>query len=128
MSRVRSRDTAPEMQLRRALHAAGMRYRLSGALPGRPDLVFTRARIAVFIDGCYWHGCPVHATRPKTNAAWWAAKLDRNIERDCEVNAALRAEGWQVIRVWAHELLPGKQQNVARVVARVKRVLQRRMQ
>lgn len=120
MSRVRSRDTRPEMRLRRALHAAGMRYRLRSSLPGKPDIVFPRARVAVFVDGCFWHVCPLHATRPKSNKKWWAAKLDRNVERDREVDAALASAGWQVVRIWAHELASSRNDNLSGVVERVK--------
>ena len=111
MSRQASRDTLPEMMLRRKLHARGLRY----TLHRRPvpyvrrtaDIVFSRAQVAVFVDGCFWHGCPEHATAPKTNAEWWATKLARNVERDRETDALLAAAGWSVIRVWEHEL-PGE--------------------
>lgn len=124
MQAVRSRDTAPELTLRRALHARGLRYRLYAKLPGKPDLVFPRARVAVFVDGCYWHGCPLHATRPKTNADWWAAKLDRNMERDREVDAALAATGWRVIRMWAHQVMGGTHGDLPRMIARVEDAIQ----
>lgn len=102
-----ARDTAPELALRRVLHARGLRYRVDLApLPGlrrRADVVFTRARLAVFVDGCFWHRCPQHATEPKSNAAWWQAKLDRNVARDRDTDAVLAAAGWLVLRVWEHE-------------------------
>lgn len=107
MSRQRTRDTKPEMLLRRELYRRGLRYRVNAALPGLPrrraDVLFTRARVAVFVDGCFWHGCPEHKTAPTTNGAWWAAKLARNIERDRETDAHLRSSGWTVLRVWEHE-------------------------
>lgn len=107
MSRQRTRDTEPEMLLRRELHRRGLRYRVDAALPGLPrrraDVLFTRARVAVFIDGCFWHGCPKHKTAPTSNGAWWAAKLARNIERDRETDAHLRSFGWTVLRIWEHE-------------------------
>jgi DNA mismatch endonuclease (patch repair protein) len=107
MSRQRTRDTEPEMLLRRELHRRGLRYRVDAALPGLPrrraDVLFTRARVAVFVDGCFWHGCPEHKTAPTSNGAWWAAKLARNIERDCETDAHLRSFGWTVLRVWEHD-------------------------
>lgn len=103
----RRRDTKPEMRVRRILHAEGMRYRVdaraTGATRSRADIVFTRRRIAVFIDGCFWHRCPIHGTAPKANAAYWRPKLDRNVERDSEVTAALTAAGWTVLRFWEHE-------------------------
>lgn len=101
-------DTAPEIAVRRALHRAGHRFRkdfsiTAGNVRVRPDVVFTRARLAVFIDGCFWHGCPTHGNQPKANAEYWRLKLRRNAERDARVNAALIADGWGVIRVWEHE-------------------------
>ena len=124
MSRVRDRDTAPELSLRRALHAAGLRYRLRVPLPGKPDIVFPRARVAVFVDGCYWHSCPIHATQPKTRAEWWAAKLARNRERDIQVNSLLARAGWRVIRVWAHEVAGGKHGDLLGAVARIASAIQ----
>lgn len=107
MSRQRRRDTAPELALRRELHRRGLRFRVDHPVPGLPrrraDVVLTRARIAVFVDGCFWHGCPVHATWPAENARWWAAKLRRNVERDRETDEHLRALGWTVLRFWEHE-------------------------
>jgi DNA mismatch endonuclease, patch repair protein len=102
------RDTKPELALRSALHARGLRfrkdYRLNlGTLRPRPDIVFTRSRVAVFVDGCFWHSCPEHrGTTPKTNSDYWEPKLARNVERDREYDDALRAAGWTVIRVWEH--------------------------
>lgn len=107
MSRQAVRDTAPELLVRRQLHALGLRYRLHrrplSGVRRTADIVFSRARVAVFVDGCFWHGCPEHGTAPKTNAAWWATKLACNIERDAETDALLAAAGWTVIRIWEHE-------------------------
>ena len=107
MSTQRRRDTAPEMRLRRALHAHGERYRLGCAVPGLSrctiDLAFPRRRVAVFVDGCFWHRCPEHGTSPKANSAWWASKLAANQERDRRVGDALASAGWTSIRVWEHE-------------------------
>ncbi|MFF9377763.1 very short patch repair endonuclease [Streptomyces griseoluteus] len=107
MSRQGSRDTAPEVAVRRLLHAAGMRYRVNVPVPGMPrrtiDIVFGKAKVAVFMDGCFWHGCPEHATHPKANAEWWRAKLDKNIARDLETTSHLRSAGWTVLRFWEHE-------------------------
>ncbi|WP_100365085.1 DNA mismatch endonuclease Vsr [Diaminobutyricimonas aerilata] len=103
----RGRDTKPELAIRRLLHAAGYRYRVDTApIPGmrrRADIVFTRRRIAVFIDGCFWHGCPQHYTAPKTNADFWARKVEANRARDSDTDRTLRAAGWTVLRVWEHE-------------------------
>lgn len=107
MSRQRSRDTEAEWSLRRILHARGLRYRVDAVLPGLPrrraDILFPRQKVAVFVDGCFWHGCPVHKTFPKSNAAWWAKKLARNVERDRETDAHLADLGWEVLRIWEHD-------------------------
>lgn len=103
----KARDTKPELAVRRALHAAGFRYRVdirpSLELRSRADIVFTKRKIAVFVDGCFWHGCPLHATMPKINVDYWAPKLQRNIERDRETTLKLESLGWVVLRFWAHE-------------------------
>ncbi|MFF5427261.1 MULTISPECIES: very short patch repair endonuclease [unclassified Streptomyces] len=107
MSRQARRDTAAEVMVRRLLHAAGLRYRVNVPVPGLPrrtiDIAWGGARIAVFLDGCFWHGCPLHATHPKANAEWWRAKLDRNMARDRETTEHLIAQGWVVLRFWEHE-------------------------
>ena len=106
MSRVRGRDTGPEMRVRRAAHAKGLRYRLHrGDLPGRPDMVFPKRRIAVFVHGCFWHrhpGC-AKASTPKSNVAFWEEKFTRNVERDRRAYGALEADGWTVLTVWECE-------------------------
>jgi DNA mismatch endonuclease (patch repair protein) len=106
----RARDTVPELRLRSALHALGYRYRVSARplpeLARTADLVFRRCRIAVFVDGCYWHGCPKHYGEPATNAEYWRGKIGRNRERDADTNFRLRAAGWRPVRVWEHEPLP----------------------
>lgn len=103
----RSRDTKPELAVRRLLHAAGLRYRVSfrpiANLRRTADIVFTKHRIAVFIDGCYWHACPVHGTTAKLNSAYWSTKLAGNVARDADTNNRLRDEGWIVLRFWEHE-------------------------
>lgn len=111
MQANRRSDTKPEAQLRKALHKLGYRYRkdllvrLDGAVRVRPDIVFTARKVAVFVDGCFWHVCPDHGRQPTTNEWYWTPKLRRNMERDQVVNDALREEGWQVVRVWEHETL-----------------------
>ncbi|MER5482752.1 very short patch repair endonuclease [Streptomyces sp. NPDC002812] len=101
------RDTRPEMAVRRLLHGSGLRYRLQWKVPGMSrrtiDVAFPGRRVAVFVDGCFWHGCPDHATSPKANSEWWRAKLDRNGERDRETTAHLERDGWVVLRFWEHE-------------------------
>jgi DNA mismatch endonuclease (patch repair protein) len=106
MKATRRRDTAAELALRSALHRRGLRFRVDTApLAGgrrRADIVFPRARVAVFVDGCFWHGCPEHGTRPKENAEWWLAKLDANRSRDADTNRELADAGWRVLRFWQH--------------------------
>lgn len=120
MARAARRETAPELALRRALHADGYRFRVVHPVPGNRrrsiDIAFTRARVAVFVDGCFWHGCPVHGTQPRANSEWWTTKLAANRERDVDTDRLLREAGWQVVRVWEHEPV---EQAVAAVVAAV---------
>lgn len=101
------RDTNPELALRRAVHARGLRYRVDArpltSVRRTADLLFTRARVAVFLDGCFWHGCPEHHTVAKTNAQFWAEKVRRNRERDAETDRLLAEAGWVVVRIWEHE-------------------------
>lgn len=104
MARVRSADTGPEMALRRALWQAGLRYRVRPSMPGRPDLAFLRCRIAVFVDGCFWHGCEEHYKVPATNATFWSEKIARNRKRDLDVESVLAQLGWTVLRFWEHEI------------------------
>lgn len=115
MARVRSKDTAPELALRRALWRHGLRYRLRPKLPGTPDLCFVTARLAVFVDGCFWHGCPQHYSAPVRNAEFWSKKITRNIERDQRTQSALETQGWTVMRIWEHEL----EADMAGIIARI---------
>lgn len=107
MGRQRRRDTAPETALRRALHSRGFRFQVDHPVAGLPrrraDIVFTRVRLAVFVDGCFWHACPEHGTTPRTRNAWWTEKLDRNVARDRDTDARLRGAGWTVLRFWEHQ-------------------------
>lgn len=106
MQRQARRDTGPELAVRRLLHGMGFRYRIDIApLPGmraRADLVFRRVKVAVFIDGCFWHGCPLHGTLPKSNTEWWHDKIAANRGRDERIDAALHQAGWLPLRFWAH--------------------------
>jgi DNA mismatch endonuclease (patch repair protein) len=115
------RDTPPELALRSALHKLGFRFRVDWPLPDtrrRADLAFVSARVAVFVDGCFWHGCPAHGTWPKANAAWWRAKILTNIKRDRDTNERLRVAGWRVLRFWEHQGCDGAAKVVANVVRR----------
>ena len=107
MAKVRTTDTAPEMEIRSRLHAMGFRYRVDRRperdVNTRADIVFGPAKVAVYVDGCFWHGCPDHGSKPKTNRDYWLPKLRANKRRDVEIDLALRKSGWLVIRVWEHE-------------------------
>lgn len=120
MARIKGVHTAPERVLRSALWRAGLRYRLYARAPiGRPDVVFPNQRVAVFIDGCFWHGCPQHYVRPRSREEFWAAKLASNVDRDRQQTMQLEALGWRVIRVWEHTVF----EQCAEVVERVRDAL-----
>jgi len=109
--RGNAKATLPEARLRSALHRAGLRFRKNArpiaSIRCRPDVVFPRDRVAVFVDGCFWHGCPQHFRPPRTNAPYWDAKIARNMERDERNDEELSRAGWKVIRVWEHEDVDG---------------------
>jgi DNA mismatch endonuclease (patch repair protein) len=122
MARIRSRGNRDtELALAKWLRAHGITgWRRNQRVFGRPDFVFRRVRVALFADGCFWHGCPVHGTRPRTNAAFWRKKIARNRERDGEVTRFLRKNGWRVLRVWEHELARKIERRLA---ARIRRAV-----
>lgn len=107
LARVRQKDTATELRLRRTLHARGLRYRLHVPLLKKPrrvaDIVFRRRKLAIFVDGCFWHGCPQHGTSSKSNAEFWRDKIETNKKRGLDTNKRLTEAGWRVLRVWEHE-------------------------
>ena len=109
MSVLARRDTAPEVNLRRELHRRGLRYRVQVKVPGNNrrtiDIAFTKARLAVYVDGCFWHGCPEHHVRPRANSEWWTWKIERNQARDRDTDCQLEASGWKVLRIWEHLLV-----------------------
>lgn len=117
-------DTKPELRLRRALHNRGYRYRkdlplvLANGIRVRPDVVFTARKVAIFVDGCFWHSCQYHCRTPATNREYWVTKLRRNVERDRAVTEALRHNGWQVVRIWEHETLDAALAAVIAVVSK----------
>lgn len=122
MARIRARNTSPELRLRRALWRAGLRYRLHHPTPhGRPDVVFPARKVAVFVDGCFWHGCPVHYVRPRSREQFWCKKLRDNVDRDRRQTIALEAAGWRVVRIWEHEVY----EELEEVVRRVETALER---
>ena len=120
MATLARRDTAPELALRSVLHRRGLRYRVQLHVPGnrrrRIDIAFTRVKVAVFVDGCFWHGCPEHGTRPVANSEWWDWKMQRNQNRDADTNRLLAEHGWVVVRVWEHEDPVEAAERVAEVV------------
>lgn len=128
MQANRSRDTKPELAVRRILHAAGLRYRVAARVEPdvrrTVDVVFTRQRIAVLIDGCFWHGCPEHWVLPKTNIEYWQEKIDRNTARDRDTDARLAERGWTVLRFWEHEV----RADAGAVASAVEHAVRERMQ
>jgi DNA mismatch endonuclease (patch repair protein) len=120
MQRQRRRDTKPEVEIRRLLHAAGFRFRIDTVLEpdlrARGDIVWRGRKLVVFVDGCFWHGCPEHATQPKANADWWREKLAGNVARDRRTDAELIARGWRVLRYWEHERPADVVQDLARAL------------
>src|SRR5689334_2931854 len=129
MQATAQRDTPGELVLRAAVHRAGLRFRVDWRLPGlrrRADLAFTASRVAVFVDGCFWHGCPTHGTWPKANAAWWREKIEGNRRRDHDTDRGLKRAGWVVLRFWEHDDATIAAQAVASTLRlRVKRTLRR---
>jgi len=120
MARIRDRDTRPERCVRRKLWARGRRFRLRRRLSGvRPDILFSSAKVAVFIDGCFWHGCPLHYAQPRTRKAFWAKKLCDNVSRDIRQTRSLRAAGLTVLRFWTHEVVERPEQVLTDVAAAV---------
>lgn len=121
MQANRGRDTGPELQLRRLLHTAGLRYRVHWPVPGdrrrRIDIAFTRSKVAVFVDGCFWHRCPDHYSAPKANGDFWDAKIRKNAERDAHTTSLLADAGWLVMRFWEHDDL-GRAASFVRVAVR----------
>lgn len=119
----RRRDTKPEMAVRRAVHALGLRYRVDARplpdLNRRADSVFKRAKVTVFVDGCYWHGCPEHGTTAKKNATYWGPKIRRNRDRDAETDRLLCEAGWVTVRIWEHEDAHEASRRIAAVVREV---------
>ena len=105
MSRIHGKNTSPELKLRKLLWKSGLRgYRVYYNLPGKPDIVFTKQKLVIFVDGCFWHKCPVCFRPPASNEGFWSEKLQKNVERDMRVNEELQNTGWTVLRIWEHEI------------------------
>lgn len=120
MQAQRRRDTGPELEIRRAIHRLGLRYfvdrRPMRQLRRKADLIFPTERVAVFVDGCFWHSCPVHGSIPKANRRWWQAKFNATRRRDEHTDEVLRTSGWTVVRVWEHDACEAAAARVAGVV------------
>jgi DNA mismatch endonuclease (patch repair protein) len=121
MARIRGRDTSPEKSLRRALRAAGIKFRTYPDLPGRPDIILLHTKTVIFVHGCFWHGCPKHYTPPSTRAAFWAKKLETNRARDRSMAKRLRTLGWRVLTVWECQVA----RDVMHAVKRIERATRR---
>lgn len=122
MSQIKGKNTKPEITLRKMLWSMGFRHRIKNKLPGKPDLIYPSLKVAIFVDGCFWHMCPEHYHPPKTRAAFWKKKISANVERDVTNTALLESLGWLVIRVWEHEL----KESVPDCSKRVEKILLRR--
>ena len=117
MKRMPTKDSKPELRLRKAIYGLGFRYRLHRKdLPGKPDIAFGPAKVAVFVDGCFWHNCPEHGTIPKNNREWWLEKFQRNQERDMLKDEQLKEMGWLPIHVWEHEDPDTAARNIKKLV------------
>jgi len=111
MSRIRSSKTKPELLLKNALKSIGFKYQPKGVY-GKPDFANRKEKIAIFVDGCFWHRCPRHYVKPVSNKKYWLSKINGNVKRDRKVNKYLRSHGWRVIRIWEHELYRVRKRNV----------------
>jgi len=129
MQAAKPRDTAPEKALRSTLHKKGIRYRIDVKpvkdLNRRADVVFRSAKVAVFVDGCFWHGCPIHGTQSKANAGFWRNKIKQNQKRDVDTTKRLEEAGWKVIRVWEHEDPEKVSEKIHNIIRRRQKLIQR---
>jgi len=116
MSKIRGKNTGPEIKLRKLLWSAGIRgYRVHYNLPGKPDIVFVKKKIVIFIDGCFWHKCPIDFQEPETRKEFWMKKINSNVERDERNNRQLSDAGWTIIRIWEHEMRKEPEKVVQRI-------------
>jgi DNA mismatch endonuclease, patch repair protein len=117
MSHIRGKNTGPEIKLRKLLWSRGVRgYRLYYNLPGKPDIVFTKRKVAIFIDGCFWHKCPICFQEPETRKEFWMKKIGSNVERDLKVTQQLQEDGWTVLRLWEHEIRKTPDASVKKII------------
>jgi len=117
MSQIRCKNTGPEIKLRKLLWSNGIRgYRIYYDLSGKPDIVFTRKKLAIFVDGCFWHKCPVCFQEPETRKEFWMKKINFNVERDLKITQQLQDEGWTVLRFWEHEIRKKPDETVKKII------------
>lgn len=116
MSQIKSKNTQPEIAIRKLIWKKGYKYRIGHGLIGKPDMVFPSYGVTVFIDGCFWHGCPKHCRIPSSNVKYWKQKISGNKQRDNRINRQLKKDGWKVIRVWEHEIKKNLEKAVQRVI------------
>ncbi len=120
MSRIRAKNTGPEIKIRKLLWSSGIRgYRIHYNLPGKPDIVFIKKKVAIFIDGCFWHKCPFCFKEPETRKEFWMKKINSNIERDKKVNETLLKDGWNVLRFWEHEVKKDPEKVIKKIIATI---------
>lgn len=118
MSQIRGKNTTPEIKLRKMLFAGGIRgYRIHYKLPGKPDIVFVKKKIAIFVDGCFWHRCPIDFQEPATRKEFWMKKIQSNVDRDKMINEQLENDDWTVIRIWEHEIRKEPEEAVKKIIA-----------
>jgi len=121
MSMIKGRNTKPELFLRKLLFNKGLRnYRINYKMYGKPDIVFTKYKLVIFTDGCFWHKCPKCFKQPETHKAFWESKIDRNVERDIKVNNALKSKGWRVLRFWEHDIMKNPEKCLKKIVTSLK--------
>lgn len=121
MSQIRSRDTKPEIILRKLLFGDGYRgFRVKSDLPGKPDIVYTKYRVAIFVDGCFWHKCPQCFQKPATNAEFWEKKITGNVKRDEKINEQLNKDNWNVVRIWEHEIKNEPEKCIQKIIKTLK--------
>lgn len=120
MRRVKSKNTSLELKVRSALYKRGLRYRLNYPLPGKPDIIFPKQKIVIFIDSCFWHGCPEHLRKPASNIIYWSEKIKKNIARDKMVNKKYKEMDWKIIRLWEHDLKKDFEKTISNLVHAVK--------
>ena len=119
VKKIKSKNTKPEITIRQLIWKKGYRYRIGHGLMGKPDMVFPSYNIAIFIDGCFWHGCPKHYRMPSSNVKYWKQKISQNKKRDRKINKQLKKEGWKIIRIWEHDIKQNPEKTVKRIIKKL---------